>query len=62
MGFGLPESRFYGAVAVGETWKIGFLDRREKRVVEDLNLYLVPRDLVEVVQVPSALKVPLKAP
>ncbi len=46
-----PDSRFHGAVSVGETWKIGFLDRREKRVVEDLNLYLVPRDLVEVVQI-----------
>lgn len=46
-----PESRFYGAVSVGEAWKIGFLDRQEKRVVEDLNLFLVPRDLVEVVQI-----------
>ncbi len=44
-----PEPRLYGAVTVGETWKLGFLDRQEKRVVEDLNTYTVPKDLLDVV-------------
>ncbi|MCP4655818.1 MAG: hypothetical protein GY856_10410 [bacterium] len=43
------EPRLYGAVTVGETWKLGFLDREEKRVVEDLNTYTVPRDVLEIV-------------
>ncbi len=46
-----PEPRLYGAVSVGEMWKIGFLDRAAKRIVEDLNPYLVPKDLREVVRI-----------
>ncbi len=45
------EPRLYGAVSVGELWKLGFLDREEKRVTEDLNTYSVPTDFVEVVQI-----------
>ncbi len=45
------EPRLYGAVSVGELWKLGFLDRGEKRVTEDLNTYSVPTDFAEVVQI-----------
>ncbi len=46
-----PEPRLYGAVSVGETWKMGFLDRKERRITEDLNTYSVPTDLLEVVSI-----------
>lgn len=45
------ESRLYGAVSVGDFWKLGYLDREEKRLVEDLNVYGVPTQLVEVVRI-----------
>jgi hypothetical protein len=42
------DARIYGAVSMGDVWKFGFLDREEKRVVEDLNTYSVPTDIEEV--------------
>lgn len=45
------EDRLYGAISVGDMWKLGFLDRKERRIVEDLDAYLVPKDLVEVVEI-----------
>ncbi len=46
-----PEPCFYGAVSIGDVWRFGILDRREKRVVEDLNTYSVPTTLNEVLQI-----------
>lgn len=43
-----PESRLYGAVSTGDVWKFGFLERAEKRVVEDVNTYSVPTDIEDV--------------
>ncbi len=43
------ETRFYGAVSVGNVWQFGFLDRAEKRVTQDLNTYSAPTHLDEVV-------------
>ena len=49
------EPRFYGAVSMGDIWKFGVLDRAEKRIVEDLNNYSVPRDLEEITEVLVAI-------
>ncbi len=46
-----PEPRLYGAVSVGDVWKFGFLDRRERRLVEDLNTYSVPTVVERVVEI-----------
>ncbi len=43
-----PEDRLYGAVSTGDVWKFGFLERAEKRVVEDVNTYSVPTDIEDV--------------
>ena len=45
------ESRFYGAVSMGDAWKFGYLDRGEKRLVEDLNTYGIPNLLEDVVAI-----------
>ncbi len=49
------ESRFYGAVSMGDGWKFGFVERAEKRVVEDIIVYTVPKDIEDVVQILVAL-------
>ncbi len=46
-----PESRFYGAVSMGDVWKFGFLDRAEKRVTEDLNTYSSPKELEAITEI-----------
>ncbi len=46
-----PEPRFYGAVSMGNVWQFGFVERSEKRIVEDLDTYRVPADLEEVVRI-----------
>ncbi len=46
-----PEPRYYGAVSIGNVWQFGFLERQEKRIVEDFNTYSVPRELEEVLQI-----------
>lgn len=45
------EARLYGAVSVGDSWKLGYLDRRDKRLVEDLNVYGIPTQLLELVRI-----------
>ncbi len=45
------EPRLYGAVSVGDIWKFGYLDREQKRIVEDLTTYSVPRELEDVMQI-----------
>ncbi len=34
-----------GAVTIGDLWRFGQLDRREKKISEDINSYRVPEDL-----------------
>jgi len=41
----------YGAVTMGEVWRFGLLDRQQKRVIQDLNLYAVPMNLAEIMQI-----------
>ncbi|NET60977.1 MAG: hypothetical protein F6K47_34065 [Symploca sp. SIO2E6] len=35
----------YGAVSTGDVWQFGLLNREQKQVQQDLNLYRVPADL-----------------
>ena len=38
----------YGAVSTGDIWQFGRLDRRQKTIEQDLNLFRVPADLAEL--------------
>ncbi|MFM1841778.1 MAG: hypothetical protein RLZZ490_511 [Cyanobacteriota bacterium] len=38
----------YGAVSTGDVWQFGRLDRRQKAIEQDLNLFRVPADLIEL--------------
>jgi hypothetical protein len=41
----------YGAVSIGNIWQFGKLDRSTKHITQDLNLYRVPADLHELLQI-----------
>lgn len=43
----LPGS-LYGAVSIGELWRFGILDRKEKSIHRDLHTYRVPEDVEKV--------------
>ena len=45
----------YGAVTTGDIWRLGKLDRDQKRIDQDLNLYRVPADLEELLRILVAL-------
>jgi hypothetical protein len=47
---GLPGS-LYGAVSIGELWRFGVLDRKEKNIYRDLHTYRVPEDVEKVFMV-----------
>ncbi len=40
---------------MGDIWKCGYLDRAQKRIVEDLTTYSVPRELEDVMQILAAV-------
>jgi hypothetical protein len=42
------EPFLYGAISTGEIWRFGVLDRTTKHVIQDLTLYRVPSDLLEL--------------
>ncbi len=44
-----PEPRIFGAVSMGNVWQFGFVERAEKRIVEDYNTYGIPMLLEDVV-------------
>lgn len=39
---------FYGAVTIGNLWQFGKLDRIEKTIYQDLNLFKIPNDLIDL--------------
>lgn len=41
----------YGAVSIGNVWQFGRLNRFEKHIQQDLNLYRVPADLYDLLQI-----------
>jgi hypothetical protein len=46
-----PAPTLYGAVSTGNIWQFGLLERAQKRVVQDLNLFRVPADLEDLLRV-----------
>ncbi len=44
-----------GAVTSGDLWKFGTFHRHDRKVIEDRNLYQVPRDLETIFQMLVAL-------
>jgi hypothetical protein len=42
------ESWLYGAVSTGDVWQFGLLNRAQKQVQQDLNLFRVPADLKDL--------------
>ncbi len=51
----IPEPRIYGALSTGDVWKFGYVDRAEKRIVEDFNTYGVPMLLEDIIRILVAL-------
>jgi len=45
----------YGAVSTGEIWRFGILDRQQKSITQDLNLFRVPTDLEDLLRVLVAI-------
>ncbi len=45
----------YGVVTIGDTWRFGILDRLTKQITQDINLYRVPADLTELLQILIAI-------
>ncbi|WP_240038965.1 MULTISPECIES: hypothetical protein [Okeania] len=44
-------SLLYGAVSMGNIWQFAVLDTQQKRVIQDTNIYRVPADLTELLQI-----------
>ncbi|NET72385.1 MAG: hypothetical protein F6K62_16045 [Sphaerospermopsis sp. SIO1G2] len=42
---------FYGAVTMGDVWRFGKLDKTQKQIVQDINLFKIPDDLLDLGQV-----------
>jgi hypothetical protein len=50
-------AKLFGAVSTGNIWQFGFLNRIDKEVVQDFNLYRVPTDLEELLRIAIAMLV-----
>lgn len=42
---------FYGAVTMGDVWRFGRLNRSQKEIVQDINLFKIPDDLDDLARV-----------
>ncbi len=49
------ERLLHGAVSTGDVWKFGILDREEKSVTEDIDVYGVPKDIEDVLAILAAI-------
>jgi hypothetical protein len=38
----------YGAISIGELWRFGILNRKERHIYKDLHTYRVPEDIESV--------------
>ncbi|OAD22087.1 hypothetical protein THIOM_002129 [Candidatus Thiomargarita nelsonii] len=47
--------QLYGAVSTGDIWRFGILDREQKSIRQDLNLFRVPTDLEDLLRVLVAI-------
>ncbi len=45
----------YGAVSMGETWRFGILNRQTKVITRDMNMFVVPTDLDDLLQILLAI-------
>jgi len=41
----------YGAITIGEVWRFAILNRSEKTIVKDINLYRFPQDVKELLSI-----------
>jgi hypothetical protein len=41
----------YGAVTIGDVWRFGKLEVKERRIIQDITLYRVPDDLEQLSQI-----------
>ncbi len=46
-----PEPVLYGALSTGDLWRFARLERTEKTITQDVNLFRVPADLPELARV-----------
>ena len=46
---------FYGIITIGDAWRFGILDRQTKQITQDINLYRVPADIEELLQILVAI-------
>jgi hypothetical protein len=46
----LSDKTLYGAVSLGNSWQFACLYREEKRLLQDVNSYALPRDLETIAQ------------
>lgn len=45
----------WGAVSMGDGWRFAYLDRPSSRIIKDLNLYSLPGDLEELLEILVAI-------
>ncbi len=46
-----PQPILQGAVSTGDVWQFGLLNREERQITQDLNLYRVPADLEDLLRI-----------
>ncbi|MGK7931518.1 MAG: hypothetical protein AB4041_08795 [Microcystaceae cyanobacterium] len=44
-------SQLYGALTIGEVWRFAILQRQEKTIIKDINLYRFPQDIQEILSI-----------
>jgi len=44
----IPQQHLYGVVTLGDIWRFGVLERNEKKLQKDMNVYRLPADLEEL--------------
>lgn len=44
----VPQQYLYGVVTLGDIWRFGVLERNEKKLQKDMNVYRLPADLEEL--------------
>src|SRR6185436_11796805 len=54
-GTDAPAPHLYGAVSIGNVWQFGILNRTDQHITQDLNLYRVPADLRELLEILIAI-------
>lgn len=51
----MDEKPLYGIITIGEAWRFAILDRQSKMITQDINLYRVPADVVELWEILIAI-------